>query len=154
MSNEQAKADLADIIDGVQEQMRAVARIQQARAEITASATVRRRVTVTVNADNKIIETKFGADIEDLGYAEIAKAVTEAAQQASGEVARKVAELMTPFQEQRARMPKISDLVEGMPDFRIPGTVEASMAPPEQRRDNREDPTRRERGSAATDSSW
>ncbi|MGS2808670.1 YbaB/EbfC family nucleoid-associated protein [Nocardia sp. MW-W600-9] len=156
MTNEQAKADLAEIIEGVQDQMRAVARIQQARAEIVASATVRRRVTVTVNADNKVIETKFGADIEDLGYAEIAKAVTEAAQQASAEVARKVNELMAPFQQQRARMPKISDLVEGMPEFRIPPTVEASTAPPDsaERRGGGEDPAQRERGSAATDSGW
>ncbi|GGK57592.1 YbaB/EbfC family nucleoid-associated protein [Nocardia camponoti] len=151
MTNDQAKADLADIIDGVQEQLRAVARIQQARSEITASATVRRRVTVTVNADNQVIDTKFSTDIDDLEYAEIAKAVTEAARQASAEVARKMGELMTPFQTQRARMPKLSDLIDGMPDLSIPPTVAAPLTPPARRTDD--EPAREYRG-AATDSSW
>ncbi|MGK8511909.1 hypothetical protein ACRS5S_29100 [Nocardia asiatica] len=61
MTNEQAKADLADILDGVQEQMRIIARLQQERAELTGRATVRgKRVTVVVNADNAVMIPSSG----------------------------------------------------------------------------------------------
>lgn len=156
MSNEQARSDLHTVIDGVQEQLRTIGRIQQERAEIIGTATVRKRVTVTVNADNRVIETKFAADIDDLDYAEIAKAVTEAAQQAAAEVARKTAELTAPYHEQRARMPKLSDLIDGMPQLRIPAPVEASLDPPKARDrlvDNGDQGNRGGSGTA-TDSSW
>ncbi|MFD4460654.1 YbaB/EbfC family nucleoid-associated protein [Nocardia sp. NPDC058480] len=156
MTNEQARSDLHTVIDGVQEQFHTIARIQQERAEIIGTATVRKRVTVTVNADNRVIETKFAADIDDLDYAEIAKAVTEAAQQAAAEVARKTAELTAPFQQQRARMPKLSDLIDGMPELRIPAPVEASLAPPKARDRPAENDDQGNRGGSgtATDSSW
>lgn len=130
MTNERARADMAEILEGVQEQMRTIARLQQERAEMMASATVRRQVTVTVNADNVVIETKFGPDISDLTHAEIAKAVTEAAQQASAEMARKTSQLLEPLNEQRARMPKLSDLVEDIPDIRAPEPVMAPTSAP------------------------
>ncbi|MFG1794408.1 YbaB/EbfC family nucleoid-associated protein [Nocardia sp. NPDC049149] len=132
MTNEYAKAELASVWEEVQRQFRSIAQIQQARAELTASATVRKRVTVTVNADGTIIDTKFGPGIEELTFPEIAKAVTAAAQQACAEVGRKAQELMAPLQERRARLPKVSDLIEGMPDFRgdQPVEPEVPLAPP------------------------
>ncbi len=158
MSNEQARSDLHTVIEGAQEQLRTIARMQQERAEIIGTATARKRVTVTVNADNRVIETKFAADIDDLDYADIAKAVTEAAQLAAAEVARKTAELTSPLQAQRARMPKFSDMIDGMPELRIPQPVEASLAPPKARERAEQagggDPDDRGRPSAATDSSW
>ncbi|MFB7877973.1 MULTISPECIES: YbaB/EbfC family nucleoid-associated protein [unclassified Nocardia] len=158
MANEHAKAQMADILETVQEQMRAIAQVQRDRAQIVASATVRKRVTVTVNADYKVIETKFTPDIDDLTYTEIAKAVTEAAQQAAVEVGRRTQELMAPLQRERARLPKITELVDDMDGFAIPQPVEASLAPPNS--------PEREAGSAlpddgavarprtATDSGW
>lgn len=155
MVNERAKADLHEIMESVQEQFRQVERIQRERAEIVGKATVRKRVTVTVNADNKIIETRFGADIADLEYPEIAKAVTEAAQLAADDVARQLGELMSPFQETRARLPKLSDLIEGMPELRIPGKIDAPTTPPSTRRDSFADgAVARDTGSTATDSGW
>ncbi|WP_043647679.1 YbaB/EbfC family nucleoid-associated protein [Nocardia thailandica] len=155
MVNERAKSDLYEIMETVQEQFRQVERIQRERADIVGKSTVRKRVTVTVNADNKIIETKFGADIEDLTYPEIAKAVTEAAQLAADDVARQLAELMSPFQATRARLPKLSDLIEGMPELRMPGKVDAPLNPPTTRQDSFSDgAVARDTGSAATDSSW
>ncbi|MFC9966149.1 YbaB/EbfC family nucleoid-associated protein [Nocardia ignorata] len=166
MVNEQARADMADILEGVQEQMRTIARLQQERATLTASATVRRHVTVTVNADNVVIETKFGPDVEDLSYAEIAKAVTDAAKQASAEMARKTSELLEPLNTQRARMPKLSDLVEGMPEIKVPEPVKAPTSPPNSPTRPAEDDKPmefsgtvdvdlgRDRGGSVTDSSW
>lgn len=157
MTNEQAKADLASIIDGVQEQMRTIARVQQERAELTGTGTARgKRVTVTVNADNAVIETKFSGDIADLDYAEIANAVTEAAQRACAEVAARTGELMRPVQDQQARLPKLADLIENMPDMSVPGTVAASTVPPRRRTAGPAfaDADRPERGGSVTDQSW
>ncbi|WP_330252258.1 YbaB/EbfC family nucleoid-associated protein [Nocardia sp. NBC_00565] len=132
MANEFAKAEMAAVLDEVQQQFRAIAQVQQQRAELIASATVRKRVTVTVNADGTIVETKFASDIDELSYGEIAKAVTEAAQKATAEVTRKAQELMMPLHDRRARLPKLSDLVEGMPDLstEMPMAPKVSLAPP------------------------
>lgn len=162
MTNEQAKADLAAIMDGVQEQMRAIARIQQQRAELTASATARgKKVTVTVNADNTVIDVKFAADIDELSYPEIAKAVVAATQRACKQIAEKTTDLMSPLDIQRSRMPRLSDLVEDLADIEIPGVVTASTARPPARRisDGSSPPPHMEddnagRGGSVTDSSW
>ncbi|WP_228810921.1 YbaB/EbfC family DNA-binding protein [Nocardia farcinica] len=170
MSNEYAKAEMLSVLDEVRQQMRMIGRLQQERSRLVASATVRKQVTVTVNADGVVIETRFGSGIEDLGYPEIAKAVTEAAQQAAAEVARRGQDLLAPLQDRRARLPKISDLVEGMPDLNaeIPAPPPVSTAPPAARQrsvvDDGDssalrfedveaiDPARRDRG--VTDSGW
>ncbi|WP_040804468.1 YbaB/EbfC family nucleoid-associated protein [Nocardia concava] len=135
MSNEQRKSDLAEILDGFADQMRTIAQLQQERAAVTASAAVRgKRVTVTVNADGTVIETRFGSGIEDLDYPEIAKAVTEAAQQAAAEAARRSREIMAPVTQTRNRLPKLADLVPGMPDLSkelaVPPPPVVSTAPP------------------------
>ncbi|MFE1593228.1 YbaB/EbfC family nucleoid-associated protein [Nocardia sp. NPDC058705] len=172
MSNEQARADMENILDGVQQQLRNIARVQQERAELTATVTVRKRVTVSVNADGTVIETKFATDIADLSYSEIATAITEAAQKAAAEVAARGQELLEPMRETRARMPKLSDLVEGVPDLTgaIAPLPVVSTAPPgaEERRfrTTAEDGTRsmvfddvvpgaaEGQGRGVTDSSW
>ncbi|WP_216911431.1 YbaB/EbfC family nucleoid-associated protein [Nocardia sp. NBC_01377] len=131
MSNEHARADLAAILDEARDQMRAIAGIQRARAALVGTGSVRRnRVTVSVNADGTVIETKFGQGIEDLNHSEIAKAVTEAAQKAAKHLADQHTALMAPVQERRARLPKLSDLIEDMPDLRVPEAPEPSLAPP------------------------
>ncbi|MFD4460660.1 YbaB/EbfC family nucleoid-associated protein [Nocardia sp. NPDC058480] len=159
MTNEQAKAQLADIIEGVQEQMRSIAQVQRDRAKIIASATVRKRVTVSVNADYKVIETKFSDNIDDLTYPEIARATTEAAQQAAAEVARLTQEMMAPLQESRSRLPKLTDFVADMPDLIVPEAVEASLAAPDsaERQEISEGDQllgAPDRSGSATDSSW
>ncbi|WP_036498225.1 YbaB/EbfC family nucleoid-associated protein [Nocardia aobensis] len=132
MTNEHMKAELAGIIGEAQQQLRVIAEIQRDRAELTGTASVRKnRVTVSVNADGTVIETKFGAGIEDLSYSEIARAVTEAAQQASKNLAQRHRELTAPLRERRARLPKLTDLIEDMPDVRLPTAPEPSLAPPD-----------------------
>jgi hypothetical protein len=89
-------------------------------------------VTVTVNAECTVIETRFGDNVSDLSYAELARAMTEAAQQAAYELECKRNDLMQPLLENRGRLPKLHELVEGMPDLtpRIPKAPEVSTAPP------------------------
>lgn len=165
MTNEQRKADLAAILDGFAEQMRTITQLQRERAALTASATVRgKRVAVTVNADGTVIETKFGYGIEDLDYPEIAKAVTEAAQQAAAEVARRSREIMAPVSQSRDRLPKLTDLVPGMPDLSkelaIPEPPVVSTAPPKSPerlggyREPSTDDAAPRRPGGATDSGW
>lgn len=164
MTNEQAKADFAVIMDGVQQQMRTIAEIQQRRSELIATATARgKKVSVTVNADNKVVDVKFGPDVEELSYAEIAKAVVDAAQRAGTEVAEKTARLMAPLQEQQAALPKLSDLLEGMEGLDVPGTVTAPTTRPGRGAQGFSDGSyvpgpeaddRSGRGGSVTDSSW
>lgn len=132
--NERTRAEMTEVLGEVQQQLRMIARVQQERARLTATAAVRnKRVAVTVNADGIVIETKFGTGVDELSYAEIAKAVTDAAQQAAAEVARLGSELMSPLEDRRARLPKLSDLVEGMPDLsgEMPVTQVAPLVPPD-----------------------
>ncbi|MRH88623.1 YbaB/EbfC family DNA-binding protein [Nocardia sp. SYP-A9097] len=132
MANEFMKGELASMIDEFQAQMSALTEVHQQRAQLTATGTaLQKRVTVTVNADYVVIETRF-VDTEDLTHDELAKAVTEAAQEAATELARKSAELMNPLHERRGRMPKMSDLIEGLPnlDDQLPELIPASLAPP------------------------
>lgn len=125
--------DMDSILEAFQEQMRIIAEAQQKRTKLTGTATSRdKTVTVTVNANGVVIETKFAAGIEDLSYAQIAKTVTKVAQDAAADVARKNQELAAPITDRRARLPKLSDLVDGMPDFagEIPVEPPVSLAPP------------------------
>lgn len=157
MVDERARAEMTAVLDGVQQQLHSIARIRQERARLTASATVRKRVTVTVNADGTVIETKFADGIEDLTHAEIARAITEAAQRATAEITRTMRELMEPLRQQRARLPKLSDLIEGMPDLsaELPGPPEVSTAPPGAAERLHTDPTEdAARGRGVTDAGW
>ncbi|MRH92853.1 YbaB/EbfC family DNA-binding protein [Nocardia sp. SYP-A9097] len=164
-NNERARTDLSDILEGFADQMRTITQLQRERAALTATATVRqKRVTVTVNAEGTVIETKFGSDIADLDYPEIAKAITEAAQQAAAEVAQRGREVLAPVSQNQNRLPKLADLVPGMPDLsrelRIPEPPVVSTAPPKSPERTAAqpnpvpDPTAAPRRGAATDSGW
>lgn len=131
MVRERGEADAAGIVEGFSQQMRALAETTRKRALLTASGTAASgRVTVTVNADSIVIATKFSSDIDDLTFDEIAKAVTTAAQQAAAEVGRKTTELFQPLTDERARMPKLSELFEGMPDLEMPPNPAAALSAP------------------------
>ncbi|WP_067666971.1 YbaB/EbfC family nucleoid-associated protein [Nocardia miyunensis] len=133
MANEFAKAQLAEVRTAFREQMALIADLQVRRAQLTATGTARgRRVSVTVNAEGTVIETKFNGNVSDLSYAEIARAMTAAAQEAAAELARKSRELNAPLREMRGRFPKVHEIVEGMPDLtaHLPEPPEISLAPP------------------------
>ncbi|MCU1648288.1 MAG: Uncharacterized protein JWN03_8563 [Nocardia sp.] len=133
MTNEQGKAELAELLDEFQTQMHAIAEIYRKRTELLASGMGgSKRVSVTVNADSIVVETKFSDDILDLEPFEIARAVTEAAQAAAAELKRKNDELMAPLHDSRVRIPKLSDLIVGLPDVEdmAPEPLPISTAPP------------------------
>jgi hypothetical protein len=133
MPSEWAKAELAAMREDFAGQMKLIADIQRKRAALTASSTVQHgRITVTVNANGVVIDTRFAANVGDLTYSEIARGMTEAAQAAAAEVAGKSQELMRPLQEGRAKVPSLSELVDGLEEFEsmIPVAPTVSTAPP------------------------
>ncbi|MCM6776084.1 YbaB/EbfC family nucleoid-associated protein [Nocardia sp. CDC159] len=108
-----------DLMEDIQSTLETIARLQRERTTLHGRASVRRgRVTAVVNADSVLVDLKFGRGVEDLEYPELARAVIEAVQQACADVAQKSKQLMAPLDEQRSRLPKLSDLVPGMPDVR------------------------------------
>lgn len=109
--------DLESMLRDFRGQMQGIASIQQERARLMGRATVRgKRVTVVVNADGTVIETKFGPGAEELSYDELAEAVTEAAQRAAADAAAKSNALMMPLHDERARLPKLHDVIPDLPN--------------------------------------
>lgn len=133
MRNGRIDNDPESALEAFRDQMRNLAEAQRKRAQLTAKATSRgKRITVTVNANGVVIDTKFAKDISDLSYDEIAKTVTQLAQQAANDVLRMSQELLAPMAEQRMRLPKLTDLIEDLPDFvgELPQQPAVSTAPP------------------------
>ncbi|MCM6776077.1 YbaB/EbfC family nucleoid-associated protein [Nocardia sp. CDC159] len=154
MTNDRAKADLADLFDTVNTHIRSIAEAQRQRTALTAAASAGEgRVHITVNADGVVIETRFAEDIDDLDYDEIAAAVTEATQLAAVEVARRAEELIAPIRSTRSRLPSLSEIVADLPDLRakVPEPQRAPMDPPSARRHLDYSDTPRARSAVADD---
>ncbi|WP_067682620.1 YbaB/EbfC family nucleoid-associated protein [Nocardia miyunensis] len=152
MSNERAKADLADLLDTVNTHIRSIADAQRQRTELVATATAEEgRVEVTCNADGVPIDIVFGDDIDELDYDEIAAAVLEAAQEAAASVARRAEELIAPVRKTRSRLPSLSSIVADLPDLtaKVPEPERASFDPPSAR--NKEQPDRAQPWSVSDD---
>lgn len=133
MTNEFAKAQLADIMDALKRQMSMIADIRQRRTELTATASAEdARVAVTINADGTVIETRFADDVGDLTFDEIAAAVTRAAQQAKQNLAEQIAEVHQPLRDLHATLPSMSDLVANIPELNslVSEVAAAPLEPP------------------------
>ncbi|WP_084759406.1 YbaB/EbfC family nucleoid-associated protein [Nocardia mangyaensis] len=154
-SNDFPIPDLAAVMDDYRAQMSQLNEVQQQRDQLTAKVTVRKCVTVTVNADGQVIETAFASRVEDLSYSEIAKAVTEAAQQAAAEVMRKSMELLAPLYENNAQLPKLSDFLPEIDEAGMaPGSASWGTALNGDVVDGSDAGTRPGRSGGVTDSSW
>jgi DNA-binding protein YbaB len=142
MSIERLRADAALMMDALSEQMSGIAEIQRDRARLTATVTAcDKRISVTVNADGILIETKFADDIKDLSYDEIAAVMTKSVQAAAEKVATMSRELMEPLRERKSRLPRLSEMLEGAPELgsMMPVVPPVSTTPPdapERRRDD------------------
>lgn len=133
MTSGHTAGDIAGLLEEFRDHMRDIARAQRERVELTATATTRdKTVSVTVNADGVVIETRFSNRIDELSHEQIAKAVTRVAQQAADMVFAKSKALTAPLLDERARLPRLSDLIEGMPgiETEIPLEPPVSLAPP------------------------
>ncbi|WP_433592833.1 YbaB/EbfC family nucleoid-associated protein [Nocardia sp. CA-145437] len=133
MTNEAAKGQLSDLMELLQGGIASMARAQEERARLTATAhAAERRVTITVNADCIVIKTDFSDDIDDLEYSEIAAAVTAATQEAAAKVQEKAQEILNRAQEDQSRIPTLSEFFPEMPDMKamMPTLPTVSTAPP------------------------
>jgi DNA-binding protein YbaB len=109
----------AEHVETFREKMRNVARLQQERANLIATASAqRRRVTATVNADGVLIDLKFSSDIDDLEYPEVAAAITEACGLAVAKVGRRAAELFAPLPNDRGGAPDVDEIVRAVDNLR------------------------------------
>lgn len=115
MPNEHVKAQFDDILDGFRRSMDELSVIKRKQAELTASGhAADKRVTISVDAQGRIVSTRFTEDITDLDYDEIAEAVTTAARAAQDALAVQTEEILRPLREQQGQLPKITDLVAGL----------------------------------------
>lgn len=136
MANEREKGQLAEVIDLVKGSFASIARAQEERARLTATAQAGgRRVKVTVNADCVVIKLEFTDDIDDLTYSEIASAVVDATQDAAAQVQEQAQQIMTALEEEQARIPELSEFFPAMPDIKamIPTPPVVSTEAPERR---------------------
>ncbi|MEU0874401.1 YbaB/EbfC family nucleoid-associated protein [Nocardia brasiliensis] len=134
MTNERRKDDLAEALDGLQQHVRLMTELQQQRAQLIGTGTVRGDyVTILVNADNMVIQTRFSRHIGELSFDEIAEAVTAAAQAAIADVTRKIEQLVEPMAAHQRGMPSLQEMVESLTGVRteIPDPPPAILAPPE-----------------------
>ncbi|MET8876630.1 YbaB/EbfC family nucleoid-associated protein [Nocardia sp. NPDC004604] len=128
-----ARAGLDELMDAVRAGMQVIAEAQEKRAKLTAVASeAGSRVTVTVNADGIVVETQFASDIDELGYNEIAVAVTKAAQRAAADVRAQSDSLMAAASQGFGGIPESDDMAADLPDFvkLIPIVPEASPTSP------------------------
>ncbi|MFC9892445.1 YbaB/EbfC family nucleoid-associated protein [Nocardia sp. NPDC127579] len=126
-------AEIAGVMEEFRSRIREIADMQKQRVKLTATASTRdRQISVTVNANGVVIQTKFGSGIDEYSYEDIAKAITRLTQQAAEDVFGQSQQVMAPLAEERARLPKLSDVIPGMPDLQseIPLEPEVSVAPP------------------------
>ncbi|GAB2669569.1 YbaB/EbfC family nucleoid-associated protein [Nocardia goodfellowii] len=126
-------AEINELLADFRSQMQDIVKMQQQRVKLTGTATTKdKQISVTVNANGIVIETKFGSHIDEYSYDDIAKAVTRLAQQAADDVTTKTAELVEPLRAERDRLPKLHEVIPGLPDFQseIPTEPEVLLSPP------------------------
>lgn len=120
MSNDALRHEMTEVLALVQEQLADIAAVQKQQAELTATvATADGMVEVMVNAAGHVIKTVIdGAYLGEYEFEELADHITEAAQAAARDVARRSTEMLVPINERRRRFPSLSDIVEDAPDLR------------------------------------
>ena len=67
MVNERLRADMAAMVEGLQDQLHGIAELQQQRSLLTATATAcAKRIEATVNADGILVDLHFDEELADL----------------------------------------------------------------------------------------
>jgi DNA-binding protein YbaB len=136
LSNDELRHEMTEVLALVQEQLADIAAVQKQQAELTATAaTADGMVEVTVNAAGHVIKTVIDESyLDEHEFDELSDHITEAAQTAARDVARRATEMFVPINERRKRFPSLSEFIEGAPDLRdlVPAWPQpvAAAAPP------------------------
>ncbi|MFI9504696.1 YbaB/EbfC family nucleoid-associated protein [Nocardia sp. NPDC052566] len=133
--NDRLKSEVAQVIDDVHRLITGFAEAKRLHQAVTASVTAEReRIVVVADVSGAVTEVYFEDGIEDLGYHQIARGVVQAAQRAAAEVKSKADEILSPQRSALLRLPKLSDLVDWLPDEEsIPTPPPALLTPPAER---------------------
>lgn len=120
MDNDALRHQMTDVMALVEEQLAEIATVREKQAKLTATgAAADDMVMVTVDAQGRLIETVIDESyLDDHEFEELAGHITEAAQSATQQSARLLAEMMAPISERRKAFPGLSEMVEGAPDLR------------------------------------
>ena len=125
LSNDALRHQVTEVMALLEEQLADIAAVQKKQADLTATGTAADgRVEVTVNARGQLIKTIIDESfLDDHEFEELGEHVTDAAQAAALDAARRLAEMMAPISQRRKAFPPLSEIVEAMPDLR-------DLAPP------------------------
>lgn len=120
MSNDELRHEMTEVLGLVEEQLADIAALQKRQAKLTASSAVADgMVEVTVNAAGHVVKTVIDESyLDEYEFDELSDHITEAAQAAARNVARRVTEMMVPISERRKQFPSLSEFVDGAPDLR------------------------------------
>jgi DNA-binding protein YbaB len=120
MDNDTARHELIDALALVQEQFADLAAVEAERAALSATGTgAGGTVTVTVDSRGIVIHTAVSETyLDEYDLADLGGYITAAAQDATRDIERMMAQLLAPLAQRREQMPSLSDIVEGAPDIR------------------------------------
>jgi DNA-binding protein YbaB len=120
LGNDELRHEMTEVLALVQEQLADIAAVQKRQAALSASSAVADGlVEVTVNSAGHVIKTVIDESyLDEYEFDELSDHITEAAQSAARDVARRVSEMMMPIGERRKRFPSLSEFVDGAPDLR------------------------------------
>ncbi|WP_327101028.1 YbaB/EbfC family nucleoid-associated protein [Nocardia vinacea] len=131
MRNRRARDELAEMLEAVRGRMAGISDFEQQRLALTATATaLDGAVSVTVDANGRLVETSFADDVRGMAPDKLGPAVTAAAQAAADDLVRQTEELRAPLLREREKLPTMSDLIAGLPDIgaELPGRSRVSAA--------------------------
>lgn len=115
--NDRLRAEAAQFVDDVHQLITGFVEAKRRHQAVTAAASAERgRILVTVDVSGAVTEVDFGAGIEQIGYQQIARGVRYAAQQAAAAVKDKADEVLSAQRAALLRLPKLSDLVDWLPE--------------------------------------
>lgn len=120
MTNDALRHQVAEVMALVEAQLADITAVRDKQAKLTAtSAAANGMVEVTVDVQGRLTKTVIDESyLEDHEFEALADHITEAAQAAARDAARRGAAMMAPISERRKALPGLSEIVEGAPDLR------------------------------------
>jgi DNA-binding protein YbaB len=118
MVSEISRARVAGALETVRTQFENMARARRECAALTVTmSSPGDQVSVTVDGEGVVTGVRFGADVEEWDYDEIAALLTETAARAASTVAGKRAEIVAAVVRPGRDVPELSEVAPKLPDL-------------------------------------
>lgn len=131
LNNNAAGDRLGEVLARLRDQLAGIEAVQKEQAAlVVCGRAAEGSVEVTVNARGQLVKAVIEKSfLDDHDFDELGDYITEAAQSAAADAARRVAEMLAPINERHNAFPSFSDIVAGLPDPRdvIPPGLEAFL---------------------------